>query len=91
MAEAGHSIAIALYAGSYGQKEANEALGELLLTRKKYIQITELLRKHDRKTRKMNHALIGEISTQDNPDLKKKRLPVQGTSTRRLKPPRTMK
>ncbi|WOG29608.1 hypothetical protein [Endozoicomonas sp. 8E] len=78
VAEAGHSIAIALYAGSYGQKEANEALGELLLTRKKYIQITELLRKHDRKTRKMNHALIGEISTQDNPDLKKEEITRSG-------------
>ncbi|WP_257252310.1 hypothetical protein, partial [Endozoicomonas sp. SESOKO3] len=40
-------IAIARYADSAGQYEVGEALGRLLHSRKRYIQITDFLREHD--------------------------------------------
>ncbi|WP_422476001.1 hypothetical protein [Endozoicomonas sp. ALB032] len=72
--KADYIIAISASAEAHDWDEINaadEALGELPLTRKKYSQAKEFLHEHDRKAKDAAFALLQKISAQENLDLKK--------------------
>ncbi|WOG29607.1 hypothetical protein [Endozoicomonas sp. 8E] len=74
VADADDFIAIATSADSLGQNENNEALGELLLTRKKYLQIMKFLEQHFIKSSELGNALIKESSAKKKLDRKEKEM-----------------
>ncbi|WP_257292415.1 hypothetical protein, partial [Endozoicomonas sp. ONNA1] len=69
--ESDYFIAIAAYANSDVQNQSDEALGEVILTWKKYTQIAQFLREHDRKSMEVTLARLEERNLQENLDRKK--------------------
>lgn len=54
--ESDYLIATTPIADSHDQNEDDEALGKLLYNRKRYTQLTDFLREHDRKSMEVTHA-----------------------------------
>ncbi|WP_257252908.1 hypothetical protein, partial [Endozoicomonas sp. SESOKO3] len=77
-------IAIARYTDSDGQNKFSEALGKLLYNRKKYAQLRDLLREHDRKSMNVANAMTEEALAQADMIRKQKEIEF-GTSDELIK------
>ncbi|WP_422138545.1 hypothetical protein [Endozoicomonas sp. ALC020] len=74
VADADDFIGIAASVDSLGQDEDNEVLGELLLTRKKYLQIDKYVNQELIKSTELGNALIREWSAKEKLDRKEKEM-----------------
>ncbi|WOG29587.1 hypothetical protein [Endozoicomonas sp. 8E] len=86
--KADYIIAISASAKAHGWDEINaadEALGELPLTRKKYSQAKEFLHEHDRKAKDAAFTLLQKMSAQENLDLKKEEINRSGDADQKAK------
>ncbi|WP_257252381.1 hypothetical protein, partial [Endozoicomonas sp. SESOKO3] len=76
-------ITISSCTDSHGQKEA---LGRLPLTRKKYTQVTEFLREHDRKSIELANARLEEWDAKEKLDRQEKEIIDPGYMDQNAKP-----
>ncbi|WOG29614.1 hypothetical protein [Endozoicomonas sp. 8E] len=74
VADADGLFSLVAFPDSDGQDEDNEALGELLLTRKQYCQIGEFLNEHYRKSIKLGDARLEQRKAKENLDRKEKEM-----------------